>query len=87
MVLWYWEAVNILTFIIFGIDKWAAIKKRSRIKVLTLLGLSFVGGSFGGLLAMNFFRHKTKKKYFTLGLPLMLLMQAIVIFYLMNVGW
>ena len=52
--------------------------------IVTLLGCSFVGGALGGLMGMYLFRHKTRKDYFTLGLPLMLVMQAAVIFFLMN---
>ncbi|UTC65830.1 DUF1294 domain-containing protein [Treponema sp. OMZ 788] len=78
--------INILTFFLFGFDKWTAIKKRSRIKIMTLLGFSFIGGSVGGLFAMLLFRHKTKKIYFTLGLPLIMLTQGAVICFFMNVG-
>ena len=81
----YWGVINLITFIVFGIDKLAAIKNRSRIKIVTLLGLSFIGGSVGGLLGMYLFRHKTQKDYFTVGIPLMLVMQAVFIFFLMNV--
>ena len=81
----YLGIINLITFIFFGIDKLAAIKNRSRIKIVTLLGLSFIGGSVGGLLGMYLFRHKTQKDYFTVGIPLMIVMQAVVIFFLMNV--
>ena len=70
----YLIAINLITFIVFGIDKRAAIKKRSRIRVVTLLLLSFIGGSLGGLLAMYLFRHKTKKLLFTILVPLMLIL-------------
>ena len=59
-------------------------ERRGRIRILTLLGLSFIGGSVGGLIAMYAFRHKTKKDYFTVGLPLIMVMQVVVVFYLMN---
>lgn len=85
-VFYYIVFINILTFLLFGFDKWTAIKKRSRIKIMTLLGFSFIGGSVGGLFAMLLFRHKTKKIYFTLGLPLIMLTQIAVIFLFMNVG-
>ncbi|MBE6895492.1 MAG: DUF1294 domain-containing protein [Ruminococcaceae bacterium] len=81
----YWGIINLITFIVFGIDKLAAIKNRSRIKIVTLLGLSFIGGAVGGLLGMYIFRHKTQKDYFTVGIPLMIVMQAIVIFFLTNI--
>lgn len=73
-----------VTFAVFGLDKIAAIEKRSRIRIVTLLGLCFIGGSVGGLGAMYLFHHKTKKDYFTVGVPRIIVMQAVVIFYLMN---
>lgn len=87
MYLIYLAIINIVTFIAFAIDKLAAIEGRSRIRIVTLLGLAFIGGSFGGLLAMYTFRHKIKKDYFAVGIPLIIVMQVIVIFYLMNVSF
>ena len=79
-VLWiYLALINFATFVIFGIDKHAAIHKKSRIKVRTLLGLCAIGGSPGGLVAMYLFRHKTKKYYFTAGVPVILLLQLILL--------
>lgn len=80
----YIIAINVITHVAFGIDKINAIERRGRIRILTLLGLSFIGGSVGGLIAMYAFRHKTKKDYFTVGLPLIMVMQVVVVFYLMN---
>lgn len=82
----YLFAVNLITWAAFYIDKRSAASNRSRIRITTLLGLSFAGGAAGGLIAMYTFRHKTKKNYFAVGLPLMLVMQAVVIFYLMNMA-
>lgn len=78
----YLIIINLITFIVFGVDKRAAIKKRSRIRVSTLLTLSFVGGSLGGLIAMYLFRHKTKKLQFTLLLPLMLILHIAAFLYI-----
>lgn len=81
----YLVLINVITFAAFFIDKRNAIRHRRRIRVSTLLWLSFIGGSVGGLSAMYLFRHKTRKACFTVGIPLMMVMQAIVIFYLINV--
>ena len=80
----YLMVINLLTMIAFAIDKIAAIKHKSRIRIVTLLGLAFIGGSVGGLIAMYLFRHKIRMNYFTVGLPLMMVMQIIVLFYSMN---
>ena len=83
----YLGIINFVTFAAFAVDKFNAIGHKSRIRIVTLLGLAFIGGSLGGLLAMYLFRHKTKKDYFTVGMPLIIIMQVVVIFYLMNAGW
>lgn len=80
----YCAAVNIITFFTYGIDKYCAIKGKRRIKIVTLIGWAFAGGSIGALLGMYTFRHKTKVNYFTVGVPLILVMQVIIIFFLMN---
>lgn len=81
----YLIVINIATFIAFAIDKYNAVMHRSRIRIVTLLILSFLGGSIGGLLAMYLFKHKTKKDYFAVGLPMILATQIVLIFYLMNI--
>ena len=86
-VLIYLGIINVVTFIAFAIDKLNAIGHRSRIRIVTLLGLAFMGGSLGGLLAMYLLHHKTKKDYFTVGIPLIMLMQVVVVFYVLNAGW
>ena len=82
-ILIYLGIINFVTFVFFAVDKIAAIKKRTRIRVRTLLGLCFVGGSLGGLCAMYLFHHKTRKKSFTVGVPLMFLIQVVLVFYFM----
>lgn len=81
----YLLVINMITFIAFGIDKFKAINGLWRIRIVTLLGLSFAGGSLGGLLSMYIFRHKTNVSYFKIGLPLIMVMQIIFIFYMMNI--
>ena len=84
--LMYLAVANILTIIVFGVDKMNAKSNRQRVRIVTLLGLAFIGGSVGALIGMYGFHHKTKKAYFTVGVPLILLMQVVVLFYVMNMG-
>lgn len=84
VLLIYLAVVNILTIIVFGVDKMNAKANRQRVRIVTLLGLAFIGGSVGALIGMYGFHHKTKKAYFTVGVPLILLMQVVVLFYVMN---
>jgi len=85
ILLIYLLVINVVTLIVFGIDKIRAAEHRSRIKIVTLLGLAFAGGSIGALIAMYAFRHKTNQDYFTVGVPLIIVMQVVVVFFLMNV--
>ena len=71
----YIAIINILTFIVYGLDKSAAVKQKQRIPNRVLLGLAAIGGSAGALAGMYTFRHKTQKKYYTITVPLMLTMQ------------
>lgn len=80
----YLFVINTITFISFGLDKYAANNDKWRIKNVTLLGLAFIGGTIGGLIAMYIFRHKTQKDYYTVGLWLMIVMQIILLIYLFN---
>ena len=81
----YMGIINVITFLAFAIDKINAVKGKRRIRIITLLGLAFVGGSAGALLGMYTLRHKTKVNYFTVGIPLIMIMQAVVVFFVMNI--
>lgn len=63
----YLAVLSIVTFIAYFIDKKKAQAKTWRTKEIVLLGLSLLGGAFGGYPAMLIFRHKTKGEhwYFT----------------------
>ena len=83
----YLAIINFITFATFAIDKIHAIEGKSRIRILTLLGLAFMGGSVGALLGIYILRHKTKVDYFTVGIPLIMVMQRVVVFFVMNFKW
>lgn len=83
MLIYYLLAVNVLTFIVYGVDKWKARHGRWRVPEATLMGLAALGGSVGAWLAMQIFRHKTQKKKFRYGVPALFVLQvAAVVFYL-----
>lgn len=71
----YIALINILTFFVYGLDKSAAVKQKQRIPNRVLLGLAAIGGSAGALAGMYTFRHKTQKKYYTITVPLLLILQ------------
>ena len=77
---YYLIVINILTFAVYGIDKWKARQGSWRISEATLLMLAVIGGTIGALLGMQVWRHKTMHKKFKYGLPLILLAQITLIY-------
>ena len=81
-LLYYLIVINIVTFLVYGIDKWKAKQDGWRISEVSLLILAVIGGCIGALLGMKIWRHKTMHKKFKYGLPLILIIQIILIGYL-----
>lgn len=71
--------INVLTFFVYGWDKWKAKQGKWRISEATLLMLAFAGGTIGALLGMQVWHHKTMHLKFKYGLPLILLVQIALI--------
>ncbi len=76
--------VNILAFCLYGMDKSAAIKQKQRIPNRVLLLTAVFGGSLGALAGMYTFRHKTKKWYYTITVPALLIIQIAAAVLLLN---
>ena len=74
--------INVVSFAMFGIDKWKAKHRKYRIPEAWLMLSAVLGGSVGAVCGMDFFRHKTLHKKFKLGLPLILAVQV-----LLAAGW
>ena len=74
----YLLAVNLLTFILYGIDKKRARNREWRISEKTLIGIAVIGGSVGAILGMHVFHHKTRHWYFRYGLPVILIIQVLL---------
>lgn len=71
--------INIITYIIYAIDKYKSMHHKWRIRESTLILLAVIGGSVGALLAMYTVRHKTKHNKFRIGVPVILAVQIIVV--------
>ena len=80
----YLAIINIIAFCSYGLDKSAAVKGKSRIPNKALLGLAVIGGSIGALTGMYTFRHKTKKWYYTITVPVILILQIAAIMLLLT---
>ena len=81
VVLIYMAVMSIITFAVFGLDKYKARHNRWRIREKTLFLLALLGGAPGAYLGMNVFHHKTLHKNFKIGIPLIMLAQFALI------GW
>ena len=67
--------INIITFLLFVIDKRKAERHQWRIPETTLLGFSLIGGALGGIIGMMLYHHKVRKPHFYIGLPMILIIQ------------
>ncbi len=78
-IIYYLIFINLFTFIVFGIDKYKAIKNKYRIKEKTLFFLAIIGGVIGAIFGMKIFRHKTLKPSFKYGIPILAVIEIILI--------
>lgn len=74
----YLLTVNAAAFLLMLIDKEKAKKRKYRIPEDTLMGIAMLGGSLGAWFGMQVFRHKTKHRKFTLGIPLIIGVQVLI---------
>ena len=81
VVLIYLAVINVVTFFMYGIDKWKAKKSKWRIRETALLGLAVLGGSIGAWLGMKVWHHKTQHKKFKYGVPAIIIVQLALIVY------
>lgn len=75
----YLIITNIVTFLVYGLDKWKAKKSKWRIREAALMGLAVLGGSIGAWLGMKVWHHKTMHKKFRYGIPAIIIIQLILI--------
>ena len=82
IILTYLAVINVATFFTFGIDKLKAKHAKWRIREAALLTLAVLGGSIGAWLGMQVWHHKTMHKKFKYGIPLILLAQIALIYFI-----
>ena len=83
----YLLIVNILAFVLYGIDKRKAKKKRFRIPERTLLWMARIGGGIGSWMGIMSFHHKTKHIKFKIVVPLWTVIRLIVLIVLLDYYW
>lgn len=83
-LLFYLLTVNAAGFVSMLADKCKAKKNLWRIPEATLMTIALIGGSIGSLAGMYTFRHKTKHLKFTLGIPLILIGQILLILWFLR---
>ncbi|GAU77363.1 DUF1294 domain-containing protein [Fusibacter sp. 3D3] len=66
--------INVMSFVMFGLDKFFAVKGKWRIREVTLLSMSVIGGGIGSLIGMVLFKHKLSKRPFRIIIPLTILL-------------
>ena len=80
--IYYLLVVNLLTFLVYGMDKLLAKMQKWRISEKILLGFAAFGGSVGAFAGMRCFHHKTRKAKFYIGVPVIFLLQCALLIYL-----
>ena len=81
VVLAYFITVNVLSLVLFGIDKWKAKHDKWRISEATLLSVTAIGGSIGAWVGMKVWHHKTIHKKFKYGIPLVMVLQLALLLF------
>ena len=80
--MYYLFAINIVSFFLYGIDKYKAKKNKWRISEATLLMIAIIGGSIGAWVGMRLWHHKTMHKKFKYGIPVIMIMQVCLVVYM-----
>ena len=73
--------MSLAAFAAFGLDKYKAKAGKWRIPERTLFLLALLGGGIGAFLGMKVFHHKTMHKQFVIGIPAIMVIQAVLL------GW
>ena len=80
----YLLLLNLITFVVYGVDKHRARCGEWRVPEKTLLALSLFGGALGGIAAMRCFRHKTRHWYFRFANTVGLLLHTVILVFLLQ---
>lgn len=84
LFLLYLLSINVVSFFLFGIDKFLAIKNKRRIPEKELFTVSTIGGAVGGMFAILVFKHKISKATFMWRFMLIFVINIVGIFFLLR---
>ena len=80
----YVVVINLIGFIVMGMDKRRAKKHAFRIPEATLFTIAIIGGSVGCIIGMRYFHHKTRHWYVLYGMPFILILQIALVVFIYN---
>ena len=78
----YLAAINLFALLLMGYDKLRAAHGSWRVPEKNLFLTAIIGGSIGSLAGMYLFRHKTQHPSFTIGMPVILILQLLLAIWL-----
>lgn len=80
-MIYYLTFINIVGLLSMYLDKYFAKNNMYRISEKNLFFIAIIGGSIGSIIGMYQFRHKTKHRQFTTGLPFIIFIQIMILIY------
>ena len=80
-MIYYLIFINIVGLLSMYFDKYFAKNNMYRISEKNLFFIAIIGGSIGSIIGMYQFRHKTKHRQFTTGLPFIIFIQIMILIY------
>ena len=78
-MIYYLIFINIVGLLSMYLDKYFAKNNMYRISEKNLFFIAIIGGSIGSIIGMYQFRHKTKHRQFTTGLPFIIFIQIMIL--------
>ena len=84
LFLLYLLSINVVSFVLFGYDKFLAIKNKRRIPEKELFTVATIGGAFGGLFAILVFNHKISKAFFMWRFMFIFLLNIVGVYFLLR---
>lgn len=80
----FYAVLTLVTFLVWGFDKYRAKMNQWRVPERALFTLAYGGGAFGALAGMYLFHHKTRKTYFWVLIGLACVIHAGIIIWLIS---